>query len=368
MIIDYKTNWLAPPGEPLSASHYGPGELALEMQRSHYVLQALLYSAALHRYLRWRLPGYDPDTDLAGIRYLFLRGMLGPSQPDLGVFAWHPPAALVAALSDLLAGGDVATERARAEPPEGATRSDLTSPCVPSSLRWPRSATREEVLVAADVHVATTLGALAGVEDPEILRCVALAVAAARQGHAFFELAPADADLMRSCSALVASEPDAVRPVRLAGARLYLDRYWREEQRLAASLLARSRMRADVGDLAALGEAIRGAFPDEEFREQRVAAAVALLRDLGVIAGGPGTGKTTTVARIVGLAQGLAGADAQPLIGLCAPTGKAAARMQEGRRPRRARVDDPPLARVAARRALPTRRQQPPAPRPRDRR
>ncbi len=188
---------------------------------------------------------------------------------------------------------------------------------------------REEVLVAADVHVATTLGAVAGVKDPEVLRCVALAVAAARQGHAFFELEASDAELMRSCSALVADQPDAVTPLKLVGARLYLDRYWREEQRLAVSLIARSRMRADVGDLAALGAAIRGEFPDEEFREQRVAAAVALLRDLAVIAGGPGTGKTTTVARIVELVQGLAGAGAPPLIGLCAPTGKAAARMQE---------------------------------------
>ncbi|HWD70244.1 MAG TPA: UvrD-helicase domain-containing protein [Solirubrobacteraceae bacterium] len=105
-IIDYKTNWLAPAGEPLAAAHYGAAELALEMQRSHYVLQALLYAVALHRYLRWRLPGYDPDTDLTGVRYLFLRGMLGPAQPAYGVFAWRPPAALVVALSDLLAGGD----------------------------------------------------------------------------------------------------------------------------------------------------------------------------------------------------------------------------------------------------------------------
>ncbi len=103
-IIDYKTNWLAPAGEPLAAAHYAAPQLRIEMQRSHYVLQALLYSVALHRYLRWRLAAYDPETDLAGVRYLFLRGMLGPDQPDFGVFSWHPPARLVVALSDLLAG------------------------------------------------------------------------------------------------------------------------------------------------------------------------------------------------------------------------------------------------------------------------
>ena len=188
---------------------------------------------------------------------------------------------------------------------------------------------REELLIASDVHVATTLGQIAGVADPEVMRCVALAVAAARQGHAFYELDAPDAERLRSCTALVGTEADAVAPLRLDGARLYLDRYWREERRLAVSLLARNRMRADVGDLAALGVAIRAAFPDEEYVEQRTAAAVALLRDLTVIAGGPGTGKTTTVARIVGLVQTLALDGAPPLIGLCAPTGKAAARMQE---------------------------------------
>ena len=69
-------------------------------ERSHYALQALLYTVALHRYLRWRLPGYDPDRNLAGVLYLFLRGMIGPDTPVVdgtpcGVFAWRPPAALV---------------------------------------------------------------------------------------------------------------------------------------------------------------------------------------------------------------------------------------------------------------------------------
>ncbi|HWD70243.1 MAG TPA: exodeoxyribonuclease V subunit alpha [Solirubrobacteraceae bacterium] len=188
---------------------------------------------------------------------------------------------------------------------------------------------RSDELIAADVHVATTLGRIAGVDDPAILRCVALAVAGARQGHAFCELDRSDADLMQACVALIGSEESSVAPLRLDGTRLYLDRYWREERRLAAALAAKNRMRAEVGDLAGLGEAIRAAFPDEEFIEQRAAAAVALLRDLAVIAGGPGTGKTTTVARIVALVQQLAGDGPQPLIGLCAPTGKAAARMQE---------------------------------------
>ncbi len=102
-VIDYKTNWLAAAGETLTAWHYRPQALALEMQRFHYALQALLYLVALHRYLRWRVPGYDPDADLLGIHYLFLRGMTG-SADGSGVFSWRPPSGLIAALSDLLAG------------------------------------------------------------------------------------------------------------------------------------------------------------------------------------------------------------------------------------------------------------------------
>jgi exodeoxyribonuclease V beta subunit len=106
-IVDYKTNWLGTPGEGLSAWHYRPSALAAEMQRFHYVLQALLYSTALHRYLRWRLPGYAPERHLAGVGYLFVRGMAGPATPAVdgtpcGIFAWRPTGALVRALSDVL--------------------------------------------------------------------------------------------------------------------------------------------------------------------------------------------------------------------------------------------------------------------------
>jgi exodeoxyribonuclease V beta subunit len=112
-VLDYKTNWLGPPEAELTAWHHRPSALAAEIRRAHYGLQALLYTAALHRYLRWRLPGYDPARNLAGVLYLFLRGMTGPDTPTVdgapcGVFAWRPPGALVEALSDVLDGAGVA--------------------------------------------------------------------------------------------------------------------------------------------------------------------------------------------------------------------------------------------------------------------
>ena len=112
-LADYKTNWLAAPGEELTAWHYRPVALAAEMEHAHYGLQALLYTVALHRYLRWRLPDHEPGRDIAGVLYLFVRGMTGAATPVLdgercGVFAWRPEPALVTALSAVLDTGTAA--------------------------------------------------------------------------------------------------------------------------------------------------------------------------------------------------------------------------------------------------------------------
>ncbi|MFE7223233.1 UvrD-helicase domain-containing protein [Nocardioides sp. NPDC057577] len=104
VVVDYKTNFLG-----VEAMDYTQPKLAEAMLHSHYPLQALLYSAVVHRFLRWRLPGYDPETHLGGVLYLYVRGMLGPDTPVVdgiptGVFTWRPPASLAVALSDLLDG------------------------------------------------------------------------------------------------------------------------------------------------------------------------------------------------------------------------------------------------------------------------
>ncbi len=109
VVVDYKTNRLDDPERPATTADYGPNQLAAAMLHSDYPLQALLYSVVLHRYLRWRLPAYAPETHLGGVLYLYLRGMCGPETPTVdghpaGVFSWSLPAALVLALSDLLDG------------------------------------------------------------------------------------------------------------------------------------------------------------------------------------------------------------------------------------------------------------------------
>jgi exodeoxyribonuclease V beta subunit len=112
-VVDYKTNWLGDPARPLSAADYARPRLVEAMLHSDYPLQALLYSVVLHRFLRWRLPGYAPQEHLGGVMYLFLRGMCGPDTPVVdghpaGVFSWQPPAWLITALSDLVDAGRAA--------------------------------------------------------------------------------------------------------------------------------------------------------------------------------------------------------------------------------------------------------------------
>lgn len=109
VVVDYKTNRLpCPPGQIVHSSSYTQAAMAELMITSHYPLQALVYSVALHRMLQRRQPGYDPATHLGGVGYLFVRGMTGGSPSDAsptGVFSWYPSAELIVRASTILAGG-----------------------------------------------------------------------------------------------------------------------------------------------------------------------------------------------------------------------------------------------------------------------
>jgi exodeoxyribonuclease V beta subunit len=109
LVVDWKTNWLGEGERPLTAADYAPDRVREAMLHSDYPLQAMLYTVVLHRYLRWRQPGYDPAVHLGGVLYLYVRGMCGPDTPVVdghpaGVFSWRPTAGLVTDLSDLLDG------------------------------------------------------------------------------------------------------------------------------------------------------------------------------------------------------------------------------------------------------------------------
>jgi exodeoxyribonuclease V beta subunit len=96
-VLDYKTNRLG-----LNVSDYSGAALAAAMNAHHYPLQALLYTVALHRYLRTRLSAYTPQRQLGESWYLFLRGV--GLQPGAGVWRRQWAAALIEALDEIFAG------------------------------------------------------------------------------------------------------------------------------------------------------------------------------------------------------------------------------------------------------------------------
>ncbi|MTD12660.1 exodeoxyribonuclease V subunit alpha [Nakamurella sp. YIM 132087] len=262
------------------------------------------------------------------------------------------------------------------------------------------------LLDAGDVHVASRLSALAGETDETVSLALALAVAAVRGGSVCVDLTdPPVIDTTEVTSGATASgagvAPEAVppwpepgpwiaavrrspltadlgagpdlfgtwsddltegsRPLRYDRGLLYLDRYWRDECDVAADLAARERSAGPSVDAARLDRAVVRYFrgPDGDPRTDdhddraaeleawgitRRAARTAATRWTTVLGGGPGTGKTTTVARLLAVLTEISdpgapgsrkpgsatGVAPGPLrIALAAPTGKAAARLQE---------------------------------------
>ncbi|CAM3314936.1 exodeoxyribonuclease V subunit alpha [Mycobacterium intermedium] len=191
----------------------------------------------------------------------------------------------------------------------------------------------------ADIHVAQRICALGKENDERVALAVAFAVRALRSGSVCVDLTtiadittPALPDLplpdsAQLLSAVRASPLCDTPPVLhlLDDRLLYLDRYWREEEQVCRDLLGllSSRPKAELPDLQRL-------FPPG-YEEQRQAAETALVQGVTVLTGGPGTGKTTTIARLLAAVaeQADLAAGHRPRIALAAPTGKAAARLAE---------------------------------------
>ncbi len=218
------------------------------------------------------------------------------------------------------------------------------------------------LLSALDEHFARAMGRIGGEARLEVLLAAALASARVRQGHVCFPVSgfcperdaldeagrpvdgvewPAAAawlEALRSSS--LVSDGSRPAPLVLDGAgRLYLRNYWEHEQQLAERLAARAAqgMAWEASNRGRLRERLARWFPGREASGvdwQRVAAAVAALRSLCVISGGPGTGKTFSVVKILALLieEALDAGRAAPRVSLVAPTGKAAARLGESLR------------------------------------
>ncbi|MBA3032325.1 MAG: exodeoxyribonuclease V subunit alpha [Gammaproteobacteria bacterium] len=186
-------------------------------------------------------------------------------------------------------------------------------------------------------HLSRYLGG----DDPAARRAVALACQATQDGHVCADLdqeagwGPWAGEMdggqraglrARLPDMAIVGGADDLTPLVWDGQRLSLRRYWAYEQQVALDLLARAT--APEALSADMEAALENQFADAG---QRAAARIGLVNRLALISGGPGTGKTTTLARLIALLhQQAAQAGAAPLrIALAAPTGKAAARMTE---------------------------------------
>jgi exodeoxyribonuclease V alpha subunit len=228
--------------------------------------------------------------------------------------------------------------------------SDLAVSLGPGLLRDVHST---GVLNWGDVHVAQKVAHLYREADQSVQLALALAVRALREGSTCLELDNIDQARFETDSEATAQIPDGLwpeaeawrnaiaasvlvnlgpeppgdRPLRLVGHRLYLERYWQEETTVATELIARRAAATDPphrDELNAAASELLGSAGDAD---QSAAAVVPLYAGVSVIAGGPGTGKTYTLARVLGM---LARTQPHtPLIALAAPTGKAAVRMDE---------------------------------------
>lgn len=248
------------------------------------------------------------------------------------------------------------------------------------------------VLSAADVHVALRLGRLGRESSEPVLFAAALAVRAVRSGSVCLELhrmreigvdadetwdagvdpatlpwpdIPAVVAALRVSPLVLGGPAGPLRPLRLvesqgpgdSGPLLYLDRYYRQEQTIRRVLTERSAHHPVVDprivrrELDRLFDASTGPAPDR----QRLAAALAATHWTTVVAGGPGTGKTHTIARIIALLA--AHRETEPKlpalrIALAAPTGKAAARLQEAVREQAVSLGLPELSAATLHRLL----------------
>jgi len=224
----------------------------------------------------------------------------------------------------------------------------------------PRELLARGILSALDVELAETLGELAEESDEAALLACAFASRAVSEGHSCLDLGelarrafvdaegrPDDAVTLPDASTFVASLKKSplvdvaeastdvgereLRPFVLdARGRLYLRRYYEYEARLARALGGRARPPGEIVASERMRAALERLFPKAEQHDerQRRAAELATVSRLVVVSGGPGTGKTYTVAKILILL--LEAADpgkARAEVALLAPTGKAAQRL-----------------------------------------
>ncbi len=208
------------------------------------------------------------------------------------------------------------------------------------------------VFSALDVHFARLMTRLSGKEDEAVFLAAALVSRATGEGHVCLDLSSVDGEPLftgepgtdgfvcpgldewrkKLDSSSVVGRPGDYRPLILDDrSRLYLYRYWDYENILANKISERVASKIEGVDFPLLKDGLSRIFSPLENGQtdwQKLAAFVSVLKKFCVVSGGPGTGKSTLIARIIALIlEQRKGSETR--IALAAPTGKAAARLQE---------------------------------------
>ncbi|MEY3219796.1 MAG: hypothetical protein RIT27_1153 [Pseudomonadota bacterium] len=204
------------------------------------------------------------------------------------------------------------------------------------------------ILSSLDVHFARFMATLSKNNDPLFAWSAALVSNWTARGHICVDLPqladkplPIDTDIIMSpCPSLdawksalqatvIGKEGEFAPLILDQKNRLYLYRYWEYQHKLAQALQSRLEKPVEIHFPHRLKEQLESLFPHslETVDWQKIAALVAILKSFCVIAGGPGTGKTSTVVKILALLQMQSEKALQ--IALVAPTGKAAMRLRQ---------------------------------------
>ena len=206
---------------------------------------------------------------------------------------------------------------------------------------------KEKILSPIDVHLAGLIKKVSHPGSEGLYLAAALASHHRLEGNICLDLSSVSGKQLKedtdfpSCPELdrwlnilrredVIGKPGEYRPLILDGSRLYLYRYWNYEKKLVDSLKERAAHDPDGIDRKRLQEGLTRLFPSGfpgATDWQKVAVFASVMKNFCVISGGPGTGKTFTVAKILALLLELSAGTLR--IALAAPTGKAAARLQE---------------------------------------
>ena len=215
--------------------------------------------------------------------------------------------------------------------------------------QWTAALLENNIFSPLDVHFARLMTRLSGAGSENLFLAAALASRFQGLGHVCFDLSslagkpllegepdfPICPEAERWTESLekekVVGRPGEYKPLILDGPRLYLYRYWEYEKKLIDFLKERTAATAGPADEGALRDGLTRLFPRTDSQGtdwQKVAALASVWKRFCVISGGPGTGKTFTVAKILALLLQQKGQGALRMA-LAAPTGKAAGRLQE---------------------------------------